>query len=41
VQHGAKLAFVDGFRLACTVGAVLAILAAGLVVRYLPSLVSI
>jgi hypothetical protein len=41
VQHGAKLAFVDGFRLACTVGAVLSVLAAGLVVRYLPNRVAV
>jgi hypothetical protein len=41
VQHGAKLAFVDGMRLACTVGAILAVIAAGLVVRYLPNSVSV
>jgi EmrB/QacA subfamily drug resistance transporter len=41
VQNGAKLAFVDGMRLACTVGAILAVLAAGLVVRYLPNRVSV
>jgi EmrB/QacA subfamily drug resistance transporter len=41
VQNGAKLAFVDGMRLACTVGAILAVIAAGLVVRYLPNRVSV
>jgi predicted MFS family arabinose efflux permease len=36
VQHGAKVAFVDGFRLACMLGALMAVAAAGLVWRYLP-----
>jgi Na+/melibiose symporter-like transporter len=37
VRHGADVAFVDGIHLACIVGAALAMVAAGLVVRYLPS----
>jgi EmrB/QacA subfamily drug resistance transporter len=36
VQHGAKLAFVDGIHVACLGGAALAFVAAGLVLRYLP-----
>jgi len=37
VRHGADVAFVDGIHLACILGAALALVAAGLVVRYLPS----
>jgi Na+/melibiose symporter-like transporter len=37
VRHGADNAFVGGIHVACAVGATLAVLAAGLVVRYLPS----
>jgi EmrB/QacA subfamily drug resistance transporter len=37
VAHGAKLAFVDGIHVACFAGAGLALFAAGLVLRYLPS----
>jgi hypothetical protein len=36
LNHGAKLAFIDGIHLACVVGAALAVLAAGIVLRYLP-----
>ena len=36
LQHGAKVAFLDGMQLACIVGSVLALIAAGVVVRYLP-----
>ena len=36
LQHGAKVAFLDGMQLACIVGSVLAFIAAGVVVRYLP-----
>jgi predicted MFS family arabinose efflux permease len=37
LQHGADLAFVQGIHVACFVGATLAALATGLVLRYLPS----
>jgi EmrB/QacA subfamily drug resistance transporter len=36
VQHGAKLAFVDGIHVACVAGSGLTVLSAGLVLRYLP-----
>jgi EmrB/QacA subfamily drug resistance transporter len=36
VEHGAKVAFVSGIHLACWVGAVLTLTAAGVVYRYLP-----
>jgi EmrB/QacA subfamily drug resistance transporter len=36
VEHGAKAAFVDGIHLACWVGTVLTLTAAGVVLRYLP-----
>jgi DHA2 family multidrug resistance protein-like MFS transporter len=36
VRHGADVAFIDGIHLACVVGIGLAVLAAGLVLRYLP-----
>jgi hypothetical protein len=37
VTNGAKVAFVDGIHLACLAGVALSVLAAGLVLRYLPS----
>jgi Na+/melibiose symporter-like transporter len=37
LQHGADFAFVQGIHVACFVGATLAALATGLVLRYLPS----
>jgi len=37
VANGAKVAFVDGIHLACLAGAALSLLAAGLVLRYLPA----
>jgi Na+/melibiose symporter-like transporter len=36
VEHGAKVAFVSGIHLACWVGTVLTVTAAGVVYRYLP-----
>jgi MFS transporter, DHA2 family, multidrug resistance protein len=36
VRHGADVAFIDGIHLACVVGIGLAVMAAGLVLRYLP-----
>jgi hypothetical protein len=36
VEHGAKSAFVSGIHLACWVGTVLTVTAAGVVLRYLP-----
>ena len=36
VRSGAAVAFIDGIHLACVVGAILAVIAAGLVLRYLP-----
>ncbi|HVM64580.1 MAG TPA: MFS transporter [Acidimicrobiales bacterium] len=37
VSEGAKLAFVDGIHLACAAGVALSLIAAALVVRYLPA----
>jgi Na+/melibiose symporter-like transporter len=36
VEHGAKVAFVDGIHLACWLGTALTLTAAGVVLRYLP-----
>lgn len=36
VAAGARLAFIDGFHLACMAGTALAVVAAGIVLRYLP-----
>jgi MFS transporter, DHA2 family, integral membrane protein len=36
VAHGARAAFVDGIHVACVAGSALAVVAAGLVLRYLP-----
>jgi hypothetical protein len=36
VEHGAKVAFVNGIHLACWLGAGLTVTAAGVVYRYLP-----
>jgi EmrB/QacA subfamily drug resistance transporter len=40
LRNGARLAFLDGMHLACFVGSVLALIAAGVVLRYLPGRVS-
>ncbi len=37
VSHGARVAFVDGIHVACIAGVALALLAVGLVLRFLPS----
>ncbi|MHB8463917.1 MAG: MFS transporter, partial [Acidimicrobiales bacterium] len=36
IAHGARVAFVDGIHLACTIGAILAVTASAIVLRYLP-----
>jgi Na+/melibiose symporter-like transporter len=36
LRDGARLAFLDGMHLACIVGSILALVAAGVVLRYLP-----
>ncbi len=40
LRHGARVAFLDGMHLACFVGSVLALIAAGVVLRYLPGRVA-
>jgi DHA2 family multidrug resistance protein-like MFS transporter len=40
LRHGARIAFLDGMHLACFVGSVLALIAAGVVLRYLPGRVA-